>query len=69
MSWIKVEDEKPEEGIIVLAYQPNDEAQEYEMMIVCYTLGKFVSVEDMGLNMVNGHFPYITHWMPLPEKP
>jgi hypothetical protein len=57
IEWISVEDKKPKPGIIVLM------TSKYTILMGYYLDGKWKN--DTG----NFEYPFITHWMPLPELP
>lgn len=71
MKWISVKKRLPEDDESVLIFF-KDEYREYiytgKYEGSCdYCDRKFCFIETYSNNIF--HFPYVTHWMPLPESP
>lgn len=61
--WISVEEELPEVGVKVLTTTRNG------IQSVCYYDGSEWRAELPGFVRISVCMAYITHWMPLPERP
>lgn len=72
MNWISVIDEHPKEGEIVLVYQDNTQYPQYNILVLMYYDSAFrdiiheINIEEPFDDRV---YLWVTHWMPLPEKP
>lgn len=64
--WISVKDRLPEPDTSILAFSP-----ERDEIIICSYVGFSYKYGEDGAWMYWGENPpdYITHWMPLPQKP
>lgn len=77
MDWIRVEDQLPEKGVVCLLYITYPKGTSFNCradplprnFIQIGGLrwdGKFISYDDQYSEV---GLKYVTHWMPLPEKP
>jgi hypothetical protein len=69
MEWIEVEKELPKTNKPVLTWQFNEFHPECEISVKFHTGDKWIDVTDMDEVEPSGEYPYITHWIPLPEPP
>lgn len=75
MKWVSVKDRLPEESQEVLAYGYGEIAQAYLLAgnwcgsCSVTDMMKDGFVYDRTIVQQGGAFDFITHWMPLPEKP
>ena len=75
MKWINIKDELPKNDEPVLTYQINP-YKEFEINVLWYdkydkNFKDFNADGDNEENIrdIDGYYPNVTHWMPLPEKP
>ena len=69
MSWISINDETPEDGQIVLVYQDNQKYPQYNNLVLMYEDSAFRDIINDEDPCEDGVYLFVTHWMPLPEKP
>lgn len=69
--WVSVNDELPPINVPVLCYQKNKHCQ-FRKMVLGFD-GKefkdFYNGNDDDILFEDGNYPFITHWMMLPNKP
>ena len=69
--WISVKDELPPINVPVLCYQKNKHAQ-FRKLVLGFD-GKafkdFYNGSDDYILFMDGNYPFITHWMSLPNRP
>lgn len=69
--WISVKDELPPINVPVLCYQKNKHAQ-FRKLVLGFD-GKafkdFYNGSDDDILFKDGYYNFITHWMPLPNRP
>jgi hypothetical protein len=59
--WIPVSERLPEEDSVVLAFMPEGSELKPEVREMYFVEGEWMNDR--------GHWPNVTHWMPLPEPP
>lgn len=74
MDWIKVEDQLPEHGQIVLTYQTFPKGISFQALawplIGCHwDIAEYGTYGKGFVNGKNHNLDYVSHWMPLPDKP